>query len=86
MRFLSVFLHYVPCSKWVTVRYRFPWSARLGSGLEGVAQFSTLVLEEGLAKNWHLEAGPSIRLQWECIIWIVRGSCAGVLFFAYRPV
>ena len=27
-----------------------PWSARLGSGLEGVAQFSTLVLEEGLAK------------------------------------
>ena len=29
--------------RWVSIP---PWSARLGSGLEGVAQFSTLVLEE----------------------------------------
>ena len=28
-----------------------PWSARLGSGLEGVAQFSTLVLEEGTSSE-----------------------------------
>ena len=34
-----------------------PWSARLGSGLEGVAQFSTLVLEEGAS----LETGVGKR-------------------------
>ena len=43
---MSVVPCYVPCGKWETVGIDSPWSARLGSGLEGVAQFSTLVLEE----------------------------------------
>ena len=39
----------------------------------------------GFGKNWHLEAGPSIRLQRQRIIWMVTGSCAGVLFFCVSP-
>ena len=54
--FVSVFPCYVPGGLWETVGYRFPpWSARLGSGLEGVAQFSALVLEEGTSLETGLE-------------------------------
>ena len=102
MGFLSVVPCYVPCGKWETVGIDSPWSARLGSGLEGVAQFSTLVLEEGISsetglenvpkcpkkgskfdKNWLLEAGPSIRLQWQCDIWIVTGSAASMVLHMF---
>ena len=50
---------FVRCSVLCTMRQMggagvsiLPWSARLGSELERVAQFSTLVLEEGTLGRW----------------------------------